>query len=119
MSDANITTKASPAAKPPHAGGRRGRGAPAMKFLGSLRGQGVLVSASGESPVAYQLDVFDGGAGRSGSGSVDGAMPPAGEDGTADARLRLSDGRELAIALQSMDDGGALFETRGAVPLPG
>ena len=89
-----------------------------MKFLGSLRGEGHLISEAGEAPVAYQLDVFEGGAGRSGSGSVDGAMPPASEDGTADARLRLSDGRELAIALQSMDEGGALFETRGAVPLP-
>ena len=106
-------------AKTMQTGGRRGRGAPAMKFLGSLRGQGVLLSEGGEAPVAYQLDVFEGGAGRSGSGSVDGAMPPASEDGAAEARLRLADGRELAVTLGSMDEGGALFEARGAVPLPG
>ncbi len=113
----DTTTLPAPA-KAAQTGGRRGRGAPAMKFLGSLRGQGLLLSTAGEAPVAYQLDVFEGGAGRSGSGSVDGAMPPASDEGTAEARLRLSDGRELAISLQSMDEGGALFESRGAVPLP-
>ena len=115
---AETTTTQAPA-KTVQNGGRRGRGAPAMKFLGSLGGQGVLVSAAGEAPVAYQLDVFEGGAGRSGSGSVDGAMPPASDEGAAEARLRLADGRELAVTLGSMDEGGALFEARGAVPLPG
>lgn len=98
--------------------GRRGRGAPAMKLLGSLRGRGVLLSEAGETPVSYQLDVFQGGAGRSGSGTLDGDMPAFPEDSAMEARLRLAGGREVAVSLQAADERGAMFDTRGEVPLP-
>ena len=109
-------TSTAPAKTSTQNGGRRGRGAPAMKFLGSLRGEGVLLLEAGEAAVHYQLDVFEGGIGRSGSGAVDGDMPAGAEDG--EARLRMADGREIAVTLQSLDEAGASFETRGAVPSP-
>lgn len=97
--------------------GGRGRRGHVIKFVGSLRGDGVLISSAGETPVRYQLDVFEGGAERTGSGTLDGVMPALPEDEDT-ARLRLSTGRELTVSLQAVDEQGAMFDTRSAPPLP-
>lgn len=96
----------------------RGRRGPTLKFLGSLRGDGALLAAAGETPVSYQLDIYQSGADRTGSGSLEGAMPDVPDDGDMAARLRLSNGREIAVTLQGVDPGGASFEARGALPVP-
>jgi hypothetical protein len=111
-------TKTKPPASAPYNSGRRGRGAPAMKMLGSLRGQGALISVAGETPVSYQLDVFQGGQGRSGSGTLDGAMPTFDEDANMDAKLRMADGRTILVSLQAVDEDGAMFDARGDLPDP-
>lgn len=98
-----------------HSRGRRGQ---ALKFLGSMRGQGALLSAAGETAVTYQLDVYQNGAERTGSGTLDGDMAALSEADDPAARLRLSNGRELSIALQGIDERGAEFEARGALPSP-
>lgn len=111
-------TKTKPPAAAPYNSGRRGRGAPAMKLVGSLRGQGALLSSGGETPVSYQLDVFQGGQGRSGSGTLDGVMPVFDDGADMDAKLRMSDGRTIQISLQAVDEEGAMFDTRGELPDP-
>lgn len=120
MSEADPPNPA-PATAPPktsYAAGR-GRRGPPLKFLGALRGEGVLISAAGETAVSYQVDVFQGGAGRTGSGTVDGPMLDSPDEAGGDAKLRLSDGRELPITLQGINERGAMFETRGEPPRPG
>lgn len=94
--------------------GRRGRDV--MKFLGSARGAGVLVFAAGETPVSYQIDLYETGAGRTGSGTLDGDLSALSPDDDGEARLRLTGGAEIGVALQEPDDAGAGFETRGGVP---
>lgn len=96
----------------------RGRRGPPLKFLGALRGEGVLISAAGETAVSYQVDVFQGGSGRTGSGTLDGVMLDSPDEAGGDARLRLADGRELPITLQGVNEAGAMFETRGEPPRP-
>jgi hypothetical protein len=105
-------------ANAPYQSNRRGRGAPAMKLIGSLRGEGALLSSAGETPVTYQLDVFEGGQGRSGSGTVDGDMPAFAEDADMNAKLRMADGRTILVSLQAADEQGAMFDTRGELPDP-
>lgn len=112
------TTSKKPSAAPFQSHGRRGRGAPAMKLVGSLRGQGLLTSSAGETAVSYQLDVFQGGQGRSGSGTLDGPMPAFAEDADMEARLRMADGRTILVSLQAVDEDGAMFDTQGDLPDP-
>jgi hypothetical protein len=111
-------TKTKPPAAAPYNSGRRGRGAPAMKLMGSLRGEGALLSSAGETPVSYQLDVFQGGQGRTGSGTLDGPMPTFEEEANMDAKLRMSDGRTILVSLQAVDEEGAMFDARGELPDP-
>jgi hypothetical protein len=101
-------------------GGRgRGRDQGRLTLLGALRGDGVLIWTGGSLPVAYELDVFGRGPVRTASGTLAGdfaaLVPP--DDAEApdvpDARLRLSDGRELDIDLTSLETNDADFEARG------
>jgi hypothetical protein len=82
-----------------------------MRFLGSVRGQGVLLSDSGETGVGYELDVFHDRMGQTGSGAVEGRL--LGDDFPEKARLRLANGVEVPVALLEGDEDGAVFETRG------
>ena len=89
---------------------RRGYSGP-LRFVETLRGEGVLAWAGGETPVAYELDMFDGSAGRTGSGTLDGALPEV----EGPAQLRLSDTADVAVAVVESDGAAAVFETRGVV----
>ena len=89
---------------------RRGYAGP-LRFVETLRGEGMLVWAGGETPVAYELDMFDGNAGRTGSGTLDGVLPEV--DGPA--QLRLSETTDVAVAVVESDGEAAVFETRGVV----
>ena len=89
---------------------RRGYAGP-LRFVETLRGKGVLVWAGGETPVAYELDMFDGSAGRTGSGTLDGLVPKL----EGPAQLRLSETTDVAVAVVESDGEAAVFETRGAV----
>ena len=92
------------------------RGYTAIKFLGSLRGEGSLAAAGRRIPVTYQLDQYEGAAGRTGNGALEGRL---GDAAAGDqARLRLEDGREVEVTLQETDVEGAVFETRGAISRP-
>ena len=93
------------------------RGYTPIKFLGSLRGEGSLVTAGRRTPVTYQLDQYEGASGRTGNGAIE---APRGLDAAAgdQARLRLEDGREIAVTLQETDAEGAVFETHGAFSRP-
>jgi hypothetical protein len=96
---------------------RGGRGRGAMKFTGSMRGRGVLVSAVGETPVTYQIDVYESGAGRTGSGTLDGDMGALTIEEAGDAaKLRLSTGDEVGITLSEVDPEGAMMEVKGTLP---
>jgi hypothetical protein len=96
------------------------RGRARLKLLGSLRGAGALVWSGGVIPAAYELDVFAGGETRSASGNLEGdlsALPtqaPDAPDATllSGVRLRLADGRELAVDLVSLEADFAEFEAR-------
>jgi hypothetical protein len=91
------------------------RGFKPITFLGSLRGDGLLVSNLGEVPVAYQLDLYEGTAGRTGSGALDGKVSVVGGEGAGPVRLRLDSGAEIGITLQDIDDTGAVFDSRGVL----
>ena len=82
-----------------------------LRFVETLRGKGVLAWSGGETPVAYELDLFDGRMGRTGSGTLDGELPDL--DGPVE--LRLSDTTDVAVALIENDSGEAVIETRGAI----
>ena len=93
------------------------RGYTPIRFAGSLRGEGVLAPSGRKVRVVYQVDLYDGAAGRTASGSLEGAVGrwSAGDE----ARLRLADGSEVTVLLQETDADGAVFETRGAFAPPG
>ena len=93
------------------------RGYTAIKFLGSLRGEGTLTASGRRIPVTYQLDQYEGAAGRTGNGAFEGHLGPKAVPGDQ-ARLRLDDGREVEVTLQETDADGAVFETRGAFSRP-
>lgn len=86
-----------------------------MRFLGSVRGRGVLLSDSGETAVSYELDVFHDRMGQTGSGAVEGRM--TGDDFPEKARLLLANGVEVPVSLLEGDEDGAVFETRGGFTL--
>ena len=93
------------------------RGYTPIKFLGSLRGEGALLTGRRRTPVTYQLDQYESASGRTGNGALDGPLGPKAGAGDQ-ARLRLEDGREVEITLQETDGDGAVFETRGAFSKP-
>ena len=93
------------------------RGYTPIKFLGSLRGEGSLLTGRRRTAVTYQLDQYEGSSGRTGNGAVEGPLP-AGAAAGDQGRLRLADGREVEVTLQETDAEGAVFETRGALGKP-
>jgi hypothetical protein len=109
-------------ARPAAAGGRvswaRGRGRATMKLLGARRGDGLLVYADLAIPAAYVIDVYAQGDTHSASGSLEGDFSPLIADEAPDeprmfgARLRLDDGRELAIELVDVEPTNADFDVR-------
>lgn len=94
------------------------RGRARLRLLGALRGEGALVWSGGTIAVAYELDIFGAGEARSASGNLEGDFTPLPPPSEAEpdappitgARLRLSDGREIAIALTSLEPEGIEFE---------
>ncbi|HEX8570707.1 MAG TPA: hypothetical protein VF699_12415 [Caulobacteraceae bacterium] len=93
------------------------RGYTAIKFLGALRGEGTLFSGRSRIPVTYQIDLYEGAAGRTGNGALEGPLGLKAAAGDQ-RRLRLEDGREVDVTLQETDAEGAVFETRGAISRP-
>lgn len=97
---------------------RRGR-AP-LRMLGALRGAGLLTWRGGKGEVDYELDVFGAGDVFSASGSIEGDLVANlasghGEDAaTIAARLRLPDGREIAIDILRLDPPQAQVEVGAA-----
>lgn len=118
----DLPVAAATPAPTPASGGQRSPGfrqRGSVKFLGALRGSGALLWDGGEAAVRYQVDVYQGGGQRSGSGTGDAEadLPEAAEGAT---RLRLADGRVIELGGLEIDGGEATFETRGALPdLPG
>jgi len=100
--------------------GWRGKSRDRLKFLGTRRGDGVLLYAPHSIPVTYELDVFSLGDTRSVRGALRGdftAVLSGDADGgpaTRQARVRLDDGREIDIDLTEMEDVFADFEGSGA-----
>jgi hypothetical protein len=96
------------------------RGRARLRLLGALRGGGVLVWSGGSLAVGYELDIFGAGEARSASGALEGdfsALPPPDPEAPdapplTGARLRLEDGREIAIELTSLEPGLAEFEAQ-------
>ena len=95
----------------PYKASSRPYGGP-LRFVETLEGEGVLTWTGGETPVTYHLDLFDGRMGLAGSGTVDGDLPEA-LDGQA--RLRLSETKDVEVALFENEGGQAVVETRGAI----
>jgi hypothetical protein len=109
------------------------RGRARLRLLGALRGSGELLWTGGTIKVAYELDVFGAGEARSASGALEGdfsTLPPPDEaepdtPPISGARLRLQDGREIAIELTSLEPELAEFEAQltaadaGLLPAPG
>ena len=96
-----------------------GRDSVKLKLLGSLRGEGALVSADRLIPASYELDLYARAATRTASGHLEGDFSAIAEleDPAPSWRLRLSDGAEIEIDLTDLDAGAAEFESRGAVDL--
>ncbi len=114
--------KARPAAPAPVYWSARGsmRGRTRLRLLGALRGAGALVWSGGAIPAAYELDIFGAGEARSASGALEGdfsALPaPDAADPDAPpitgARLRLADGREIAVELTTLEPDVVEFEAQ-------
>jgi hypothetical protein len=88
------------------------RGRSSLKLLGVRRGAGMLVLPDLAIPAAYAIDVFAQDEVRSFGGRLEGdfstllsADAPAGG-----ARLRLDDGREIAIDLVDVELSSADFD---------
>lgn len=124
-----------PVAKPAATGARapfRARGAgvqahrhAALKLVAATRGEGALVWSGGSTSVAYELDLFTGGAKTLASGGLAGdfarLLSQAGEHETA--RLRLQDGSEIAVELFGLEPDLAGFDAQADFathpPIPG
>lgn len=83
-----------------------------LKFLGALRGEGILSWAGGKGAVTYQIDVFAAGEQRRASGNLEGELPASTEEGGL--RLKLADGREVDVEAVSQDDDELSFEVDSA-----
>ena len=110
-------TPSTPPAFVPSQRSKGQRGYTPIKFLGSLRGEGSLLASGRSTKVAYQLDQYESAGGRTGNGAVEGPLGSRAAAGDQ-ARLRLEDGREIAVTLQETDARGAVFETHGAFSRP-
>ncbi|MDR3507526.1 MAG: hypothetical protein P4L64_06470 [Caulobacteraceae bacterium] len=118
------TTKSQPrtASRAPSSWGLgKGRDRSPLKHLGALRGAGMLTWSGGGAGLAaeYELDVYERGAVRTVTGSLEGDFSTLlGEDGEALAltslRLRLEDGRQLTVELTDIDPSTAGFDAQGA-----
>lgn len=87
-----------------------------LKLLASLRGDGLLIWEGGEAPARYELDLFGSGTSRSASGNLEGGFTDLMVEGeptdAAVARLRLSDGHEIAVDLSDLQPDFAEFHSR-------
>jgi hypothetical protein len=98
--------------------GRRGRSP--LRLLGALRGDGVLIWPGGKGEVSYELDVFGAGDVFSANGALEGDVvaklaPEEGVEAAAiAARLRLPDGREIALDIHRLDPPLAEVEVEAA-----
>lgn len=92
----------------------RWREPPRLRLLRALRGEGVLVWPGGAIPAAYELDIFGRGEDRQASGQLTGdfsALPDFSLR-PGDRRLRLDDGREIAIDLVSQEPATFGFDAK-------
>lgn len=79
-----------------------------MKFIGSIRGDGVFRTSDGEAAVSYQVDTFEERNRTSISGNLAGDIGFAG-DQTA-GLLTLASGEEIKIILVKPDEEGSDFQ---------
>ncbi|MDR3510406.1 MAG: hypothetical protein P4L73_02135 [Caulobacteraceae bacterium] len=102
-------------------GFQRGRAREPLRLLAAFRGAGMLSWSGGVAGVAYELDIFGSGDGRSASGVIEGeisALPASSGAGDGQdapllpARLRLEDGHEIAIEITGFESPLAYFEAR-------
>jgi hypothetical protein len=99
--------------------GRGRRDHSPLKLLGALRGEGVLLWLKRQVPVAYEIDVYQRGAGRTASGNLEGdlsALVSSDKEGggkVAGVRLRLADGREIGLEILELNRSAAGFDAHG------
>ena len=92
----------------------RWREPPRLRLLRALRGEGALIWSGGAIPAAYELDIFGRGEDRQASGQLTGdfsALPDF-SIRPGDRRLRLDDGREIAIDLVSQETATFGFDAK-------
>ena len=79
-----------------------------MKFIGAVRGDGVLRTPDGEAAVSYQIDTFEERSRTTVSGSLVGDIGFALDQ--AAGKLTLASGEVIDIVLVKPDDEGADFQ---------
>ena len=95
---------------------KRGRAGP-LRLLKSLRGDGTLIwGRRSARPVSYCIDLYGQGSWFTGDGDVRGDFADLVGRSPADVRLRLSDGREAAVALGDIAADVASIELVDPVP---
>jgi hypothetical protein len=111
--DTSVTDTPQPPAGRPRSGSTsRGRWRSWLKLVGSRRGQGAIVWSGPPIPAAYELDVFAAATTCSIQGALEGDFAPLLAEADADqpphgVRLRLDDGREIAIDIVELEAGYA------------
>lgn len=80
-----------------------------LRLLGTLRGEGVLIGLGAETAVRYQIELFKRGAQETAAGEVE-RLQGSLRGEPCPARLRLSDGVEIAIALTDVRADVATFD---------
>ena len=83
-----------------------------MKFIGSVRGEGMFRTPDGEAAVSYQVDTFEERNQTSISGNLAGDIGFA-EDHTV-GQLTLATGEEIKIVLVKPDEEGSDFQAAKA-----
>ena len=88
-----------------------------MRQLGTLTGQGVLVTDGAESRVTYRIVVWQDRGAKRVDGTVQG-NPDAlfSSFNATEQTLRLSSGEELKIIVTRVESGEAEIEINGPVP---
>ena len=91
-----------------------------MAVLGSIKGNGTLITNGAEASVSYDITVTQIGGMKEASGSINGAPSEIfSAFNAAESRLRLQSGAEISLIITQVGTPGGQAQVKVSGPVPG